>query len=95
MVRDLNLTKRALGNGDKKIHDREREAVRKMGKMLVYSRDLPSGDVVTSEDFELKSPRDGVSPQELNDLLGTRLNRDVKQGQAVNKSDFGISGDDV
>jgi sialic acid synthase len=95
MVRDLNLTKRAMGNGNKKIHDREKEAVRKMGKMLVYSKDLTSGDEVRSDDFELKSPRDGVSPQELNKLIGIKLITDVKKNQAVKKSDFGINGADV
>lgn len=95
MVRDLNLTRRALGDGKKKIHEREKEAVRKMGKMLVYSKDINAGGVIEDISFSLKSPRDGISPQEFANLIGKRLKNDVKQNQVVNKMDFENIGDEI
>lgn len=95
MVRDLNLTKRAMGDGLKKIHAREREAVRKMGKMMVYSRDLEEGHEFTRGDFSLKSPRDGISPQEIDIVIGKKLIKNVSKNLTVKKSDFGISGDAI
>jgi N-acetylneuraminate synthase/sialic acid synthase len=95
MVRDLNLTKRAMGDGLKKIHAREREAVRKMGKMMVYSRDLEEGHEFTHGDFSLKSPRDGISPQEIDIIIGKKLIKNVTKNVTVKKSDFGISGDEI
>ena len=87
MVRDLKLTRLALGDGKKKIHEREKEPVRKMGKMLVYARDLEAGNVLCAEDFSLKSPRDGLSPQELNRMIGKNLKVDVSRDQVAKLDD--------
>jgi sialic acid synthase SpsE len=78
----------ALGDGTKKIHEREKEPVRKMGKMLVYSRELKAGSIVKSDDFSLKSPRDGLSPQELDKILGKKLNTNVAANQVVKLDDY-------
>jgi len=43
MVRDLERTFKAMGNGIKKIYESERAPIIKMGKSLVVARDLPSG----------------------------------------------------
>ena len=47
MVRDLERTHKALGDGRKKIHDSERAPIVKMGKSLVVARNLPAGHVLT------------------------------------------------
>jgi len=69
--------------------------VRKMGKMMVYSRDLEIGHEFQYGDFNLKSPRDGISPQEIDIILGKKLIRSVEKNLTVKKSDFGVSGDEV
>src|SRR5262245_60369780 len=46
MVRDLDRTYRAMGNGVKKIYESERAPIVKMGKSLVAARDLPAGHVL-------------------------------------------------
>lgn len=88
MVRDLQLTRLALGDGIKKIYDREKEPVRKMGKMLVYSRDFVAGSTLSMEDFGLKSPGDGLSPQRISDLVGMTLKLGVLKDQVVRIEDF-------
>ena len=92
MVRDLQLTRLALGDGNKKVHERESEPVRKMSKMLVYSRDLKAGNIVTNDDFALKSPREGLDPQKLDEILGKSLNMDVLKGQITRIEDFNPQG---
>ena len=46
MVRDLERTYKAMGDGSKKIYDSEKAPIVKMGKSLVVARDLPSGHVL-------------------------------------------------
>ena len=46
MVRDLDRTFKAMGDGDKKIYESERAPIIKMGKSLVVARNLPSGHVL-------------------------------------------------
>ena len=70
MVRDLERTHKALGNGVKKIYDSERGPITKMGKSLVVARDLPSGHILGRGDIVMKSPGGGIPPYELDKVLG-------------------------
>lgn len=70
MVRDLERTFRAMGDGTKKIYDSERAPIVKMGKSLVVAHNLPSGHVITEQDIVMKSPGGGIPPYELSKVLG-------------------------
>jgi N-acetylneuraminate synthase/sialic acid synthase len=70
MVRDLERTHKAIGNGVKKLYDSEKAPIIKMGKSLVVARDLPSGHTLTAQDVVMKSPGGGVPPYELDKVLG-------------------------
>ena len=70
MVRDLERTHKALGDGRKKIYDSEKAPIIKMGKSLVVARDLPAGHVLTKDDIVMKSPGGGIPPYELESVLG-------------------------
>ena len=70
MVRDLERTHKAMGNGVKKIYDSEKAPIIKMGKSLVVARDLPSGHVLRADDIVMKSPGGGIPPYELERVLG-------------------------
>jgi len=88
MVRDLKLTKLALGNGIKKQHEREANGIRKMGKMLVYSNDVSAGSLITFSDFKIVSPNDGISPQEVKNLIGKKISKGVREDDVVTLEDF-------
>ncbi len=70
MVRDLERTFVALGDGRKKVYDSEKAPIQKMGKSLVVARDLPAGHVLTPGDIAMKSPAGGVPPSEFERLVG-------------------------
>ena len=70
MVRDLERTYRALGDGAKKIHESEKAPIVKMGKSLVVARNLPPGHVLGPADIVMKSPGGGIPPYELDKVLG-------------------------
>ena len=70
LVRDLERTYRAMGDGVKKIYESEKAPIVKMGKSLVVARDLPSGHVLSADDIVMKSPGGGIPPYELNKVLG-------------------------
>jgi len=78
LVRDLALVVKALGNGEKKFHDVEKDGIRKMGKMMVFSKSLPSGHIITAEDLEIRSPMDGVSAAAWDNVIGRRLLQKVQ-----------------
>ena len=70
MVRDLERTHKAMGDGVKKIYDSERAPIVKMGKSLVVARALPSGHVLTADDITMKSPGGGIPPYDLDKVIG-------------------------
>jgi N-acetylneuraminate synthase/sialic acid synthase len=70
MVRDLERTFKALGDGKKKIHESEKAPIIKMGKSLVVARDLPSGHLLGPDDIVMKSPGGGIPPYELERVIG-------------------------
>ena len=70
MVRDLDRTFKAMGDGVKKIYDSEMAPLIKMGKSLVASRDLPAGHVLTAADIVMKSPAGGIPPYAFDSIVG-------------------------
>jgi sialic acid synthase len=79
MVRDLDRTYKAMGNGEKKIYESERAPIVKMGKSLVVAHDLPSGHVLTPADIVMKSPGGGIPPYELDTVLGMVTTRPLHE----------------
>jgi sialic acid synthase SpsE len=78
MVRDLNRTSEALGDGNKVVYELEKPPVRKMGKMIVAARDLPIGQVLTESDLDYRSPADGLPPSMSQLLIGKSLSRAIE-----------------
>jgi sialic acid synthase len=70
MVRDLDRTFKAMGDGKKKLYDSERAPIIKMGKSLVVARNLPSGHVIGAKDVVMKSPGGGIPPYDLDKVIG-------------------------
>jgi N-acetylneuraminate synthase/sialic acid synthase len=83
MIRDLQRTRMALGDGRKKVYASEAGPVLKMGKKLVAARDLPEGHVLTAADVAIKSPGDGLAPYYLDQLLGQALTRDIRADETM------------
>jgi N-acetylneuraminate synthase/sialic acid synthase len=84
LVRDLRRAPLALGDGVKRPLACEEGPIRKMGKQLVASRDLPSGHVLVPGDVDSKSPFEGgLRPYELERVLGRRLRRSLAFEESV------------
>jgi sialic acid synthase len=70
MVRDLERTYKAMGDGAKRIYDSERAPIIKMSKSLVVARNLPAGHVIGPADIVMKSPGGGIPPYEWDKVIG-------------------------
>ncbi|HEY7398688.1 MAG TPA: N-acetylneuraminate synthase family protein, partial [Gaiellaceae bacterium] len=77
LVRDLQRTRVALGDGNKTMYQSEAAPILKMGKKIVAARDLSAGHVLRREDLALKSPGDGLPPYEIERLIGRTLRHPV------------------
>jgi len=79
MVRDLNRAAVALGDGVKRVYETELSPLRKMGKMIVASKNLSLGHVITEEDLEFRSPSNGLSPELYEEIIGKVIKSAVNQ----------------
>jgi sialic acid synthase len=89
LVRDLQRTCVALGDGHKKAWATEVDPITKMGKKIVAAADLPAGHVLRREDLALKSPGGGgLPPYELDNVVGRTLRHPVAEDGALTFDDL-------
>jgi N-acetylneuraminate synthase/sialic acid synthase len=88
LVRDVHRAAIAMGDGEKRVYEREIAARTKMGKKIVAARDLSAGHVLVEGDIAFKSPGDGLPPYLASELYGRPLRRSVS-------ADEGLTLDDV
>jgi N-acetylneuraminate synthase/sialic acid synthase len=77
LVDGLRRTRQALGSPVKRALPQERPALRKMAKKLVAGRHLPIGHRLTENDIAIKSPGDGLSPDQMSQVIGLRLSQEL------------------
>lgn len=90
MVRDLERSWQALGDGQKRIYPSEVAPITKMGKKLVAAHAMPSGHVLRREDICLKSPGDGLPPYELDGVIGRTLSRPLMEDDDLTFECLGV-----
>jgi sialic acid synthase len=83
LVRDLERTWMAMGDGIKRPYPSEVSPIIKMGKKLVAARNLPAGHVLTAEDIVLKSPGDGIPPYELENVIGRKTLQPLIEDETI------------
>jgi sialic acid synthase len=84
LVRDVHRASVAIGDGVKRVYDKELPAKTKMGKKIVAARDLPRGHTIEAGDLAFKSPGDGLPPYMVGQLVGKGLKDDVRQDETLN-----------
>lgn len=73
LVRDLKRARIALGDGIKRTYPSEQAPLRKMGKMLVATREIVAGETLCADDIAFKSPGEGVAPYHLDFFIGKTM----------------------
>ncbi len=88
LVRDLQRTRIALGDGQKRQYPTEKKPLFKMAKKLVAARDLAVGHQLTREDIAIRSPNDGLPPYELENVIGKVLKRSLTTDENLGHEDL-------
>ena len=85
MIRNIEL---ALGNEEKKPSPSEKKNIPIVRKSIHLKHDLPAGKSLNADDLIMLRPGDGISPMNLNDLVGKKLNQPLKSGHKLAIQDF-------
>lgn len=73
----------SLGTRERVVSDVELEQRIKMHRSLVVARNLPAGHALMVDDLTLRRPGSGIPPSQLHDVVGSRLQREVRVGELI------------
>lgn len=76
MVESIRNVELALGNAEKMVSESERPNIEVARKSLVAARDIAEGELFTYDNLAVKRPGNGISPWEIDSVVGRRAKRD-------------------
>ncbi len=79
---------RALGSDQRVVGKAEQEKKIKFRRSIVAKRDLKQGRLVTLDDLTFKRPETGIHPDEVKNVLGRKLKRNISGDEVVQWSDL-------
>jgi N,N'-diacetyllegionaminate synthase len=79
-IRDVEM---ALGTGIKMYNPSEVDTMKAARKSIVVSRDIKAGEIIDLTDLDYKRPGTGLSPKFYVDILGKKINRDIKMDEQI------------
>lgn len=86
MVTAIRDTEQALGSGEKRVLDVEKELYEKARRAIHAVRDIDEGDVISEDDVKVLRPGEeeaGLAPKFYDDIIGKTASRRIKQGEGI------------
>jgi N-acetylneuraminate synthase len=78
----------AVGGAGRVLSEEEKGQIPKMRRSIVTKMDINPGDTLTEANIEFKRPGTGISPADLNSVIGRKVNKAIVSGTIVQISDF-------
>lgn len=75
MVKYIRNIEIALGSGIKKVSNSEKGNITIARKSIHLKQLLQKNHLITKDDLEMKRPGDGISPMQINEVIGRRINK--------------------
>jgi N,N'-diacetyllegionaminate synthase len=85
-IRNVELA--ISGNGIKEPSNSELKNTKIVRKSLHFNADLNEGHILTPNDFSILRPGSGISPMDIELVIGKKLLHSVKNGSLVSYTDF-------
>ena len=83
MVSGIRNIEKAMGDGVKRPSESEMKNIMLGRKSIHISKDLPAGHILEMADLIMKRPGTGISPMEVNSILGKKLKNSLTEGQQL------------
>lgn len=82
MVQKVRLAEAAMGKVDYSLTEKMKNS-RTASRSLYVAEDMKAGDIITEKNVRSVRPGFGLHPKYLPDILGKRVNRDLKKGDRM------------
>ena len=87
LVRDIRHVEEAMGDGVKRVQDSELPIFRKLAKSVVSRVDIAEGQTITRDMLTTKGPGSGISPMEMDRVVGSTAARDIPHDTVLHEED--------
>ena len=87
-IRNIELA--ISGNGVKEASESEKKNINIARKSIHIKNDLTSGHIIKMEDLIMKRPGDGISPMQLDQIVGKKTLADLKKDNKLTFKDISI-----
>ena len=87
-IRNLDHLFALLGENKKRSVPSEEQARENARRSLVAQRNIPAGKQIELEDVTWKRPANGISPRELENVIGKQVGKDIRADSILLWSDF-------
>jgi len=85
-IRNIELA--IAGSGTKMPSESELKNISIARKSIHLKNGKKSGDIISIDDLEMLRPGDGISPMQMNQIVGKALNKDLNSGDKLSIHDF-------
>ena len=79
MIKSIRNIELSMGSKIKIVTDSERKNIIHVRKSIHTKRKIKSGDILTVKDLIMLRPGDGISPMEVDKVIGKVVKRDLKR----------------
>ena len=88
MAKSIRHVEQALGDGVKKPSPSEIKNKEIARKSIVAAKDMEKDHIINEEDVTVKRPGTGISPMQINKIIGKKLMKAVKQDEVLTTEHF-------
>ena len=90
MVESTRLLEQAMGDGQKKVEENEKQTVILQRRAIRVIRNVAAGEKIRRQDiqFQRPCPEDAIQPNDIAYVLGRTVSRDIENGDCLKIEDF-------
>jgi N,N'-diacetyllegionaminate synthase len=88
MVIAIRNIEKALGKSDKVVSESEEKNIKVARKSIHLVANLTKGHVLAEKDLLMKRPGDGISPMEMENILGKKIKNDLAADHKLRRGDL-------
>ena len=88
LVGKIRKVEKLLGKNEKRFSKEEKHIQSAAKKSCVTNKDLKKNHILKKGDICFKRPGNGISPLELNKILGKRIIRDIKKNKVIRRKNI-------
>jgi sialic acid synthase SpsE len=83
IVKESKNVEKSLGSYNRIISEAEKEKILKFRRSIISVRNLKKNKTISIDDLDAKRPGTGIPPDEMNYVVGRKVNRDIKEDELI------------